>query len=225
MLYATNSEEEAVEAALGALRQAVTTENPATVAGAVTSVLARWRRLDRESPYRTGALQEATLLIDAYGAEDRSRAQHLLPHREMLAATRARQSVADLMRSARTRLRLSVRQAATLADVSPSYLSELEGAQRGLPSAEVASRLDEVLAVTVSEVVAEARAEAERLQEERLRTAGELDAPTLEADPRLDDAAAALRRDPSLLDLLEQARRLDALERRAVLALMRELTS
>lgn len=225
MLYPTNSEEEAVETALGALRQEVNTENPAAVAGAVTSVLARWRRLDRDSPYRMGAIEESAQLVDAYGVEDGARAQHLLPQREMLAATRARLLIANGIRSARMKLGLSVRQAANLVDVSASYLSELEGAQRAMPSAEVARRLDDALGVTVSNVVADARVEAERLHEERRRSAHELDAPTLEVDPRLDDAAAALRRDPSLLDLLEQARRLDAVERRAVLALMRELSA
>jgi transcriptional regulator with XRE-family HTH domain len=148
-----------------------------------------------------------------------------LPQRELLVAGRARQEVANLVRGARARLRLSVRQVAALSGVSASYLSELEGAQAGLPSAAVASRLDETLDLSVADVVTAARAEAVRLDEERLQAAAEPTTPTLEADPRLDDAAAALRRDPGLLDLLEQARRLDAVERRAVLALMRELTT
>jgi hypothetical protein len=46
-----------------------------------------------------------------------------------------------------------------------------------------------------------------------------------ETDPRLVEAAATLRHDPSLLDLLEYARHLDTAERRAVIALMRELAA
>jgi hypothetical protein len=52
--YPTNETETAVDASLASLRRAVEEESPATaIAGAVTAVLAGWRRLERDSPYRT----------------------------------------------------------------------------------------------------------------------------------------------------------------------------
>jgi transcriptional regulator with XRE-family HTH domain len=225
MLYATNETEAAIDASLASLREAVGDEAPATaVAGAVTAVLARWRRLERDSPYRMQALAESTSLLDGYCAGDPARTRQLLPEREKLASTTARQALADQLREARSASGLSVRQAAERASVAASYLSELEGARTGLPGPEVAARLDAALGLTVSELVSEARAAAERLREERLEAAGHR-AGRPETDPRLVEATATLRQDPSLLDLLEYARQLDAAERRAVVALMRELTA
>jgi transcriptional regulator with XRE-family HTH domain len=224
MLHPTNESESAVDASLASLRELVSEEAPASaVAGAVTSVLARWRRLDRESPYRRDALAETSSLVDAYCADDVDRARQLLPERERLASAVARQEVADRLRHARSKLELSVRHAAERARVGPSYLNELEGARTGLPSPAVAERLDSALESHVSEVVSEARTTIARLREERLSSSDRARRP--ETDPRLVEAVATLRNDSSLLDLLESARRLDASERRAVLALMRELGS
>lgn len=225
MLYPTNEAEAAVDASLASLRDAVGEEAPATaVAGAVTAVLGRWRRLDRESPYRRDALAETSTLVDGYCASDPSRARQLLPERERLASALARQELAQRLRRARSELGLSVRRAAERAGVAPSYLSELEGARTGLPSPDVAERLDAALECNVSELVSEARTAIDRLREERLSPSkGRAARP--ETNPRLVEAMATLRHDPSLLDLLENARRLDATERRAVLALMRELGS
>jgi transcriptional regulator with XRE-family HTH domain len=125
---------------------------------------------------------------------------------------------------ARSALGLSVRQAAERASIAASYLSELEGARTGLPSPDVAERLDAALGRTVTLLVSEARGAAERLRTER-RKAVENRAARPETDPRLVEAATTLRHDPSLLNLREYARQLDAAERRAVVALMRELTA
>lgn len=225
MLYPTNETETAVDASLASLRELVGEEAPATaVAGAVTAVLGRWRRLDRESPYRRDALAETSALVDAYCAGDAERARQLLPERERLASAIARQELADRLRRARSELGLSVRRAAERAGVAPSYLSELEGAGTGLPSPHVAGRLDAAFESNVSELVSEARTAMDRLRDERLSPSnGRAARP--ETDPRLVEAMTTLRNDSSLLDLLESARRLDATERRAVLALMRELGS
>lgn len=134
-----------------------------------------------------------------------------------------RQTLADQLRGARARLCLSVRQAAERASVAPSYLSELEGARRGLPSPEIAERLDGALGVTAAELVSDARAAAERFRLDRMTAVDDRSA-RAETDPRLVEAMATLRQDPTLLDLLEYARQLDAVGRRAVLALLRELT-
>jgi transcriptional regulator with XRE-family HTH domain len=225
MLYPTNEAETAIDVSLGSLREAVGDESPATaIAGAVTAVLARLRRLERDSPYRVGALAETSALLDSYCAGDPIRARQLLPEREKLASTMARQALAAQLREARSALGLSVRQAAERASVAASYLSELEGAGTGLPSPDVASRLDAALGLTISELASEARAAAERLRAERLKAVDDR-AARPETDPRLVEATATLRHDPSLLDLLEYARQLDAAERRAVVALMRELTA
>jgi transcriptional regulator with XRE-family HTH domain len=225
MLYPTNESETAVDASLASLRELVGEEAPATaVAGAVTAVLGRWRRLDRESPYRRDALAETGALVDGYCASDSGRARQLLPERERLASALARQELADRLRRARSERGLSVRRAAERAGIAPSYLSELEGAGTGLPSPDVARRLDAALESSVSELVSEARTAIDRLREERLSPSNGRGARP-ETDPRLVEAMATLRNDPSLLDLLENARRLDPTERRAVLALMRELGS
>jgi transcriptional regulator with XRE-family HTH domain len=225
MLYATNESEAAVDASLASLREAVRDESPATaVAGAVTAVLARWRRLERDSPYRAGALAESSALLDSYCTGDPVRVRQLLPEREKLASTIARQALADQLREARSALGLSVRQAADRASVAASYLSELEGARTGLPSPDVAERLDAALGLTVTVLVSEARGAAERLRTERRKSVEDRGARP-ETDPRLVEAATTLRHDPSLLDLLDYARQLDAAERRAVVALMRELTA
>jgi transcriptional regulator with XRE-family HTH domain len=194
------------------------------VAGAVTAVLGRWRRLERDSPYRGAALAECSTLVDSYCSDDISRARRLLPEREKLVSTIARQALADQLRDARSALGLSVRQAAERASVAASYLSELEGARTGLPSLEVTERLDAALGPGVAELVSQARDGAERLRIER-RQAVDARAGRPETDPRLVEAAATLRHDPSLLDLLEYARHLDTAERRAVIALMRELAA
>jgi transcriptional regulator with XRE-family HTH domain len=225
MLYPTNETETAVDASLATLRQAVGDESPASaVAGAITAVLGRWRRLERGSPYRNGALTESSVLLDGYCADDPDRARPLLPERELLAWTIARQALADQLRGARAERGLSVRQAAESASVAPSYLSELEGARRGLPSPAVVERLDAALGTTAAELVSEARAAAERFRTERTSAADERPARAA-TDPRLVEATATLRQDPTLLDLLEYARQLDPVGRRAVLALMRELTA
>lgn len=225
MLYPTNEVEAAVDASLASLRDAVGGDSPATsVAGAVTAVVGRWRRLERDSPYRTEALAETTALLDSYCGGDATRARQLLPEREKLASTIARQALADQLRDARSALGFSVRQAAERASVAASYLSELEGARTGLPSPDVAKRLDAALGLSVTELVSEARGAAERLRIERLKAVDDR-AVRPETDPRLVEAAATLRHDPSLLDFLEYARQLDAAERRAVVALMRELTA
>jgi hypothetical protein len=62
------------------------------------------------------------------------------------------------------------------------------------------------------------------MRTERLSAAGRR-ATRPVTDSRLVEATATLRQDPSLLDLLEYARQLDTAERRAVVALMRELTA
>lgn len=225
MLYPTNESETAVEASLASLREAVRDESPPTaVAGAVTAVLGRWRRLERDSPYRVSALGETGELVEAYCAVDAERARRLLPEREKLASTTARQALADRLRERRAALGLSVRQAAERAGVAPSYLSELEGTRTGLPGGDVAAGLDSALGLSVADLVSEARATGERFRAERVKVANGRRARP-ESDPRLVEAAATLRQDPSLLDLLEYARQLDTAERRAVVALMRELTA
>jgi transcriptional regulator with XRE-family HTH domain len=148
----------------------------------------------------------------------------LLPEREKLASTTARPTLADQLREQRTVLGLSVRQAAERASIAPSYLSELEGAHTGLPSSDVAARLDTALGASASELIRHARTAADQLRTERLRIANRR-ATRPETNPRLVEAAATFRQDPSLLDFLEYARQLDAMERRAVVALMRELTA
>src|SRR5207249_2117036 len=153
----------------------------------------------------------------------RERTRQLLPERKKLASTGARQAVANQLRNARSTLGLSVRQAADRASVAASYLSELEGVRTGLPSPDLASRLDAALGLTITELVSDARTAAENLRIERLQ-AGDNRTVLPETDSRLVEATATLRRDPSLLDFLEYARQLDAPERRAVVALMRELT-
>jgi transcriptional regulator with XRE-family HTH domain len=225
MLYPANELETAVDVSLLSLREAVAAEAPAaTVAGAVTAVLARWRRLERDSPYRTGALGESNELLESYCTGDRTRARQVLPEREKLASMLVRQTLAEQLRTARAAIGLSVRQAAERSAVAASYLSELEGARAGLPSADVANRLDDALGLKLAELVSDARDALERLRKERLNVG----APRVlrpETDPRLVEAAATLRQDPSLLDFLDYARQLDAAERRAVVALMRELTA
>lgn len=225
MLYSTNESEAAVEASLASLREAVRDESPPTaVAGAVTAVLGRWRRLERDSPYRMGALGETGELVEAYCAVDAERARRLLPERDKLASMTARQALADRLRERRAALGLSVRQAAERASVAPSYLSELEGARTGLPGGDVATRLDAALGTAITELVSAARSAAARLRAER-RELADRRAARPETDARLVEAAATLRQDPSLFDLLEYARQLDVAERRAVVALMRELTA
>jgi transcriptional regulator with XRE-family HTH domain len=223
MLYPTTEAETAVDVSLAALREAVREDSPATaIAGSATALLARWRRLERSSPYRREALSETLDLLTSYCADDVVRTRQLLPEREKLVSTLARQEIADSLRQGRSVRGLSVRQAAQSAALAPSYLSELEGARRGLPSAEVAGRLDTALGTSIGELAREARERIGRFRAER-RKASVDHAPQMEADPRLVDAMATLRQDPSLLDLLDYARQLDTTERRAVVALVREL--
>jgi ribosome-binding protein aMBF1 (putative translation factor) len=224
MLHSTNVREDAVQEAISFLTATVDGEGTTSeVAGALNSLLSQYRLLDRRSPFRTHALEQVTSLIEPYVAEDEERSLELLPERERVATLLAREEIARRLRDGRDARGVSVRDAAKKATLSASYLSELEGAKTGLPSDEVARKLEHALGISLREVVHDGRETLTQLSSEaesRVRRV----AIVRDTDPRVVAAISALRRAPALVEITELAGRLDDRERRALIALMRELT-
>src|SRR5262245_6692737 len=150
MLQTTNVREDAVQEAISFL--AATMDGDGTtreVAGAVSSLIAKYRLLDRRSPYRTYGLEQVSSLIEQYVAEDEQQSLDLLPERERVATLLVREEIARRLRGGRDARGVSVRDGARLAAVSASYLNELEGAKAGLPSDEIAQRLEHALGISL----------------------------------------------------------------------------
>jgi len=132
---------------------------------------------------------------------------------------------------------VAIRETAAEAGVAPSYLSELRSVKKGLPSSDVAARLDQVLGVpdgqeSLLEVVSRAKAMgAEIVAEARGRStavttaSGSVIPHDLRGIDRLNEVAEALRTDEVLLTAVERLVALRGRERRAVVRLLDELAS
>lgn len=132
--------------------------------------------------------------------------------------------------------RIAVRDTATAAGLAPSYLSELRSVKKGLPSADAAARLDQVLGVPDGEqalldLVSSTKSSVDeitgqgRRRREVVTSASGVEIPhDLRARDRLRDVAESLRTDEALLRAVEQLIGLRGRERRAVLRAIAELS-
>jgi transcriptional regulator with XRE-family HTH domain len=245
--FPANIQEEAVEAALASLSETAaalldelgpnTPDLPVLgnlsedLGRSARSLVSRWRRLPRISPYREHAILQAldvlrsvTEAADAAGAavQDAVATEDEVGEFLLLAA---RLRVAKALRTARKGT--SLRAAAARIGLAVGYLSELEGGQAGLPSDEVCRKLDGALGTKVEPVVKDARLRAAELKtRSRMRRArrgsdrrhgaplGPRD------DARLQAVVTALAADRSLLELTETLVTLPRAARRGVQQLL-----
>src|SRR6266536_1048177 len=175
--YPANIHEEAVEAALASLSETAaalldelgpnTPDLPVLgnlsedLGRSARSLVSRWRRLPRISPYREHAILQALDVLrsvseaaDGAGAavQDAVATEDEVGELILLAA---RLRVGKALRTARKGTTL--RAAAARTGLAVSYLSELEGGQAGLPSDEACQKLDAALGTKVEPVVKDAR--------------------------------------------------------------------
>jgi transcriptional regulator with XRE-family HTH domain len=228
--FPANIEEEAVEAVLTSLSEAAEalleefeSDVPelAVIGGlsedlgrSSRSLIPRWRRLPRASPYREQAIRQALDLLqrvskaaEAAGPAARDAAAIEDEVGELVLAA-ARLQVGKALRAARQGM--SLRAAAARTGLAVSYLSELEGGQTGLPSEEVCRRLDTILGTKVVPVVEEARQRVavlkDRSRTRRAKGARDRRRDSLfgpRDDARLQAVVTALADDRVLLELTE----------------------
>lgn len=223
-LYPTNTTEEAVQVALGALYTEVAADErqPERIAGSISTLIARWCRLERSSPYRREAVEEALRVVS--GIVDAGLVE-LVEERAQLALLLARQEIGFRVSQGRSRLSYSVREAAERCSMAPSYLSELEGGRSGMPAESTCARLEATLEIEIADLAREARAGvAEARKMRRVRRARSPSAP-IGMDPRLAAAMAALARDRQLLELVEDAEQLTPGAKAALGRLARDLAA
>jgi transcriptional regulator with XRE-family HTH domain len=245
--FPANIEEEAVEAVLASLSEAADAlleelgrdvpEFPLIgnlsedLGRSTRSLIPRWRRLPRASPYREHAIPQALGLLqrvfeaaEAAGPAARDAAA-IEDEVGELALVVARLQVGKALRTAREGM--SLRAAAAHTGLAVGYLSELEGGQTGLPSDEVCRRLDAALGTKVVPMVKDARQRAAELKD-RSRTRRAKGARDRRRggplgprdDARLQAVVTALADDRTLLELTEALIALPHTARRGVQQLM-----
>lgn len=148
---------------------------------------------------------------------------------EALHVLDARLRVAEVLRAA------PVRDTAERAGLAPAYISELRNvskAKGGLPSADAAARIDQVLGLddehALAALVRETKAEVKRLRKQRERWLARATPVALVAydpavDRRVQAIAEAARRDDVVARAAELLVSISDRERRAVLRLLEEL--
>jgi transcriptional regulator with XRE-family HTH domain len=228
--FPASIEEEAVEAILASLSDAAgalleelgrdVPELPVVgslsedLARSTRSLIPRWRRLPRASPYREhaipqalGHLQRIFEAAEAAGPDVRDAAAVEDEVGELVLVA-ARLRVGEALRMARQGM--SLRTAAARTGLAVGYLSELEGGQTGLPSDEVGRRLDAVLGTKVEPMVRDVRqrvaelkgrSRTRRAKHARDRRRGGPLGPR--DDARLQSVVTALADDRALLELTE----------------------
>lgn len=248
--YPTNIREEAVEASLSSARQAVGAildqvdraeeadraevgSLAEQLAWSVDQVVARAGRLDRASPYRLAALEEAeglvAQIVSAVEGTSLEGAVGLEMERASLVTALAKMRVGDVIKTSREERRMSAHALARRASMAPSYLNELEAGRSGLPSDEVCAKLSKALGVDLATAVREARQQAkafrERARARRVRERRSTRRISLipHGGARVQQAVVRLAEDPQLLELVEGTARLPAEGRRAVLRLVQDL--
>ncbi len=241
--FPANIEEEAVEAVLASLSEAAGTlaeelgrdvpELPLVgtlsedLARSTRSLIPRWRRLPRSSPYREHAIPQALDLLqrvfeaaEAAGPAARDAAA-IEDEVGELVLVAARLQVGKALRTARQGM--SLRAAAARTSLAVGYLSELEGGKTGLPSDEACQRLDAALATKVAPMVKDVRqrvadlkgrSRTRRAKHARDRRRGPVLGPR--DDARLQAVVTALADDRALLELTEALITLPRTARRGV---------
>lgn len=246
-LFPANEGEEAVEAVLRSLRadaqgakdlaladsprRGELAELAERIRSAAGSLVDRWPRLERMSPYRLASLDEGISLISELAdlGDTPGRRAGPLTFDDSLAALfslKARALLSDRLRTARGSR--SIRSTAGDLNVALGYLSDLESGRKGPPSQAVLGKLADGLAIDLSDVAA-AIAQAEALKDAyRQRTArarrayASPGAYPLE-DSRLRSLAASAAEDPELMELIDAIQRLPVGLRRALRNLLAEL--
>lgn len=249
-LYPTNTDEEAVEAVLRTLRRArdgfledlrAGERDAGTLASqvedlgrAARQLGARWKHLDRDSPYRWEALEEAIKAIEAVDAAAVEAGPEIKEIVELesdladLLTLDARLDVAAAIGVALDENSTSARKAAKASGVSYSYLSELRGAKGTLPLPDISDKLDQLLGTSLTQKVEASRQRIEALRQEakalrgrRARRGATL--PTLRGHARIQAVVARLADDQGVLELVEDVIALPEAVRRTIHNLATEL--
>lgn len=166
-------------------------------------------------------------LLEEAGDDAARAALDIEPDVADLVTLLAKLRVADRLQAA------AVRPTAEDAGVTPGYISELRRAKKGLPSADIAARLDERVAApegepTLLELVMQAKTDRESLLRQRRArrnvTVSGISIPVdLRGRDRLTALADVLRQDEPLQRTVELLAGLSIRERRAVARLVEEL--
>jgi len=249
MIYPANEGEEAVEAVLRTLRtdtraakdllqaegqhREELAELAEQIRTAVGSLVDRWPRLERQSPYRLAALDEAIGMINELADLGEASGRRAAPvdfedSLGALLSVKARALLSERLRAARGSR--SVRSTARDLHVALGYLSDLESGRAGPPSASVLEKLADGLAIDLSDVAAAiARAEAFKdAHRRRVAQARRVHAATgarTQEDIRLGAFSGSAEEDLELLDLIEAIRRLPAELQRALRLLVTQLAA
>jgi hypothetical protein len=247
-LQPTNEADFAVDAILGTIRRSVEAFRADTAAGergagvlgahvddlrrGLRQLAIRWKRLDRDSPYRQEGIQEALALVrslvEAAANAGPGVASILSLDDELadLLTIETQLRVAAAILGALEERDLSARKAAKLIGRSYSYVSELQGARRTLPSEETCQAIDEHLGTSLVDLVSEARERVDAHRQaaaDRRRRRGGRGSALVSADPRIQAIADQLAVDDSLLQAIEDIVALPENVRRRLGALASEL--
>jgi transcriptional regulator with XRE-family HTH domain len=203
-------------------------EEIGTAAG---SLIDRWPRLERNSPYRLASLDEAIILVSELielgrTSGDRSSPALLLEgNLSVLVAAQARALLSERLSTARGSR--SIRSVSKGLHLALGYLSDLESGRTGPPSAAVLEKLATGLDIDLSDV-STAKIRAEQLKHSHRRhvtqtrrtyvVGGML--PGEDTRPR---ALGAATDDPQLLDLIDAIRQLPVPLRQVVAKLAKDL--
>ncbi|MGH2655924.1 MAG: helix-turn-helix domain-containing protein [Actinomycetota bacterium] len=184
-----------------------------------------WELLERGSPFRRSVIPQARQALESLsgfgGIPDLPASALVEEERAEVILHAARQAIADALETALGATTL--RDAASRAGLSAGYLSDLRQGKAGLPSEDVAARLDSELGVDISMTSTAARnraAEARARSRERGRHGTSPSSPDVARLARLTEA---LTRDRTLMDLIDRVMDMSPPARRALSQLLEHL--
>jgi transcriptional regulator with XRE-family HTH domain len=195
----------------------------------------RYRQLERGSPYRAAISEALELALEAWQeaegrGPDLSDAVSLDQELAALIVAAGREEVSGLLAEARRQFGLSLRRLADSTELAVGYVSELEGAQTGLPSEEVCEALDRHLDLRLRLFVGEVRRWAAALKEKgekrrarRMRATARAVTLAPRENARLEVIVRELVEDPTFLQLVEAVGRLRPEARRLVATIAKTL--
>jgi transcriptional regulator with XRE-family HTH domain len=246
-LYPANESEEAIDAVLRSLRTDVRAAKDLALSGvqrrgelaelaerirsAAGSLVDRWPRLERLSPYRLASLNEAISIISELADLNETPGGQVGPlsFDDSLAglfSLRARALLSERLRMARGSR--SIRSTASELNVALGYLSDLESGRANPPSEAILKKLADGLAIDLSDVaatIARAKTLKDAHRQRTARTRRRHASPVAHAlgGPWLSSLAALVAEDPELMELIDAIQRLPVGLRRALRNLLAEL--
>jgi transcriptional regulator with XRE-family HTH domain len=223
-------------AAVDMLRSEIGSGDPGAWASVVSdvgeasrSLRERWFHLDPRSPFRSIADEIVTLLTSAVSAIPPEAVPHSVV-REIAQWSRAAasRSAAMIIRDARSRLGITLREAARRAGTAPGHLSELEDGGRNLPTLSTARKLDLALSINLADLVTAIREAPPMPRPSRQRTRGVAATPSgtsMSIDPALDTLLSRIAADERLVQLNQDLLSLPSAARRGLAQMIRAVVS